>query len=327
MRQQFYTGAIVEAQLQEMMRDDNIMLMGIDIRNIGSAAGQTAGIYKAFPEEVRDERVFDCPISEMGYTGAAVGLALGGVRTICELQFGDFSAYAFDPIVNQAAKLRYLNDGKVKVPLVIRMAHGGGFLFGAQHQQIVESWFANVPGLKMISPTTPYDAKGLLISAIRDDDPVLFLESKACLYTKGECPEELYTVPIGKGKVVKEGADVTVIAWQSALLNTMAGLEELAKEGIDAEIIDPRTLVPLDIDLICESVKKTGRVVICHEAPVRGGYGGEIAAQIAERCQAELKAPIKRVGAKNIPIPFGYAEKYVLPQRAEIVAAVKETMK
>lgn len=231
--------------------------------------------------------------------------------------------YAFDSIVNQAAKIRYLSDGKDNVPLVIRAPQGMGFFFGAQHSQCVESWFMNAPGLKIAIPSNACDAKGLLKTAIRDDDPVLFLEHKACIFMKGEVPEEEYTIPFGQAKIVRTGTDVTIVAMQKMVWDSIEAAEELQKNGISVEIIDPRTLIPLDKDTIFNSVKKTGKVVIANEAPLRGSVSGEISALITEDCFEYLKAPIKRVGAANIPIPFGTNESYVLPNKNDIVAAVK----
>lgn len=323
MRTITYAQAIQEAHMEEMKRDDNILMVASDLENNAADLGQTVGLYHEFGEK----RVIDTPLSESGYVGVAVGLALGGKRTIVEVSFGDFTSYAFDAIVNQAAKIRYLSDGKLNIPLTVRTMHGSGMYFGAQHSQCIESWYMNVPGLKIVVPTTPYDAKGLLKTAIRGDDPVLFLEHKFLCFTKGEVPEEDYAIPFGQAKVVRPGTDVTIIAVQKTVLDSLVAAEELQKEGISVEIIDPRTLIPLDKDTIFTSVKKTGRVVIAHEASVRGGVGGEISAMIAENCFASLKAPIKRVGAVNIPIPFGPADSFVFPNKDDIAAAVKATLK
>lgn len=323
MRTITYAQALTEAQSEEMKRDDNIFLLGLDLKNIGSAVGQTVGLYEQFG----GERVIDTPISEAGYVGAAIGLALGGKRMIAEIQFADWSTYAFDAIVNQAAKMRYLSDGKLNIPLVVRAPNGGGYQFGAHHGQCVEGWYSNVPGLKIVLPTTAYDAKGLFKTAIRNDDPVLFLEHKLLLLMKGEVPEEEYTIPFGQANVVRSGTDVTVIAIQRMVLESLAAAEELQKEGINIEIIDPRTLIPLDKDTLFTSVKKTGRVVIAHEAPKRGGVGGEISAVIAEDCFEFLKSPIMRIGSVNMPLPFGPQECFVTPNKGDIVAAIKATLK
>jgi pyruvate dehydrogenase E1 component beta subunit len=319
MRNITYMQALQEAHIEEMKRDESIFLMGIELRNMGSGIGQTMGAYQEFGPD----RIFDTPISESGYVGTAVGLSLGGIRTIVEVQFADFLSYAFDSIVNQAAKIRYLSAGKECVPLVVRAPQGMGFFFGAQHSQCVEGWFLNVPGLKIAIPSNAYDAKGLLKSAIRDDDPVLFLEHKECIFMKGEVPEEEYIVPFGQAKIVRPGTDVTIVAMQKMVWDSLKAAEELEKEGISVEIIDPRTLVPFDKDTVFESVKKTGKVVIANEAPKRGSVSGEISALITENCFNYLKAPIMRVGAENIPIPFGVNETHVLPNANDIIAAVK----
>lgn len=323
MRKITYMQALQEAQMEEMKRDPRTFLMGIDIRHLGSGIGQTAGIYK----ELGPDRVFDTPISESGYVGVGVGMAIGGMRPIVEVQFGDFLSYAFDSVVNQASKIRYLSDGKMNVPMVIRAPEGCGMYFGAQHSQNVEGWFLNSPGLKIVMPSNAYDAKGLLKTAIRDDDPVLFLEHKLLILTnKCEVPEEEYTIPFGQAKIVKEGKDVTIIALHKLVHDSLDAAAELEKEGISVEIIDPRTIVPLDKETIFSSVKKTGRVVIAHEASVRGGVGAELSAVIADNCFKDLKAPIKRVGALNIPIPFGIQENFVLPNKDDVIAAVKATL-
>lgn len=267
------------------------------------------------------------PVSESGFTDFAVGAAMAGKRPIVEIMFADFSCYAFEAITVNASKHRYMSSGMWDVPMVVRMPQGAGFGAAAQHSQCVESWYLNSPGLKMVVPSSPYDAKGLLKSAIRDNDPVIFLEHKALLGMEGEIPEEEYTIPLGKAKIVREGKDVTVIATHTMVYESLKAAEELEKEGISIEIIDPRSLIPLDKTTICNSVRKTGRVVIAHEAHVRGGFGGEISAVIAEDCFDALKAPIKRVGSKNIPIPFGMSERYLIPTKDSIVKGIKALMK
>jgi acetoin:2,6-dichlorophenolindophenol oxidoreductase subunit beta len=317
-----YMQALQEAHMEEMKRDENIFLMGIELRHMGSGIGQTAGAFQAFGPD----RVFDTPISESGYVGTAVGLALGGIRTIVEVQFADFLGYAFDSIVNQAAKIRYLSDGKDCVPLVIRAPQGMGFYFGAQHSQCVESWFMNTPGIKIAIPSNSYDAKGLLKTAIRDDDPVLFLEHKACIFTSSEVPEEEYTIPFGEAKIVRPGTDVTIVAMQKMVWDSLEAAEELQKEGISVEVIDPRTLIPFDKETVFNSVKKTGKLIVVNEAPKRGSVSGEISALVSESCFEFLKAPIIRVGAANVPIPFGMNDVHVFPNKNDIIAAVKEIM-
>lgn len=320
MRQISYAQALNEAMAEEMRKDKNVFLMGEDVGVMGGWLGHTIGLY----EEFGAERVIDTPIAESGLANIANGMAMAGKRPILEIQFGDFLGLAFDAVGNQGPKFRYMSGGELKVPAVFRSLQGGGFGAAAQHSQCVEVWFMNLPGLKIAVPTTPYDVKGLLKAAVRDDDPVLFLEHKALLGVKGEVPEEEYIVPLGKAKVVKEGKDVTIIALQNLVYQSIEAAKELEEEGISVEIIDPRTLIPLDSQTIFSSVKKTGKVVIAHEAPKRGGVGGEISAFITENCFESLKAPIKRVAALNIPIPFGIPEKYCLPNKDHIVKAVKE---
>lgn len=324
MKEMMYCMAIAEAMKEEMERDSSTVLYGLDQTQIGGMFMQAQGLYQEFGPE----RVMDAPISENGYTEVAVGMALGGLRTIVEVQFGDFMSYAFDATANQAAKLRYLTDGQMNVPITIRATQGNGMYFGAQHSQCVEGWFMNVPGLKIVAPATSEDAKGLLKTAIRDDDPVLYLESKACMFRPGELPEgEDFLIPLGKAKVEREGTDVTVVAVQSMLFPCLEAAEELAGEGISVEVINPRSLVPLDKDTICSSVQKTGRAVIVHEAPTRGGIGAEIGSVITENCFHELKAPVRRVGSLNIPIPFGPSEEFVIPGTETIMTAIKEIVK
>jgi len=323
MREILYGQAIAEAQLEELQRDNNVVLIGLDVEKMGGSFGQCAGIIEA----IGPERVMNTPICESGYTGMGVGMAMLGKRPIVELQFADFGAYAFDSIANQAAKTRYMSGGQWTVPMVIRACQGAGFGAGAQHSQCIEGWFQNIPGLKIVVPSTPADAKGLLKAAVRDDDPVLYLEHKALLAIKGEVDDEDDVVPIGKGKIVKEGKDVTIIAYQLMLYRALEAAAELEKEGIQVEIIDPRTIYPLDVEMITDSVKKTRRALIVHEHPKRGGIGGEIAAVITENCFKELKVPVKRIGAANCPLPFGMTEQYCMPSSADIVKGVKELLK
>ncbi len=323
MREIAFSQAIMEAQMEEMQRDSNVFLIGEDVAKMGSAFGQSAGLYEKFGSK----RVFNMPVAESGYVNFGVGAAMAGKRPIVEMQFADFIVLAFDAVGNQGPKQRYMSGGELSVPMTVRAPQGAGFGAAAQHSQCVEAWFMNFPGLKIVMPSTPYDGKGLLKTAIRDNDTVLFLEHKALLSIKGEVPEEEYTIPLGEGKIVRDGTDVTIIALQAQVYQALEAAEELAKEGISAEIIDPRTLIPLDKKLIGESVKKTGRVVIVHEAPKRGGFGSEISAVIAENFFDSLRAPIIRIGAANIPLPFGMPEQYCLPNKNSIVQSVKELLK
>jgi pyruvate dehydrogenase E1 component beta subunit len=313
-----YCQALIEAQKEELLCDENVLIIGEDIETFGGCFGQTAGLYEMFG----GERVMNMPISESGYTGMGVGLAMVGKRPIVELMFADFGAYAFDSIANQAVKMRYQSGGQWKVPMVIRAAQGAGVCAGETHSQCVEGWFQNIPGLKIAVPSTPADALGLLKTAVRDDDPVLFLEHKALLGMRGEVPDGDYTIPFGEANIVREGRDVTIIAYQVMLRHAIAAAAELAEKGIEAEIIDPRTLWPFDYKKIAASVAKTGRVLIVHESPLRGGIGGEIAAFIADACFSDLKAPIKRLGAADCFIPFNEAEFFCFPNKDKIVNTV-----
>jgi len=314
--------AIVEAQMEEMERDSNVFLIGLDVGKLGGVLGQDQGLYTKFGPD----RVIDAPIGESGYANFALGAAMAGKRPIVEMQFADFAVLAVDPIGN-GAKQRYCSGGNLSTPMVVRAPQGAGLSAAATHSQCIEGWFMNFPGLKIVIPSTPYDAKGLLKTAIRDDDMVLFIEHKAMYGVKGEVPEGEYTIPLGQAKVVKEGKDITIIAIQGMVYQSLEAAEELAKEGISVEVIDPRSLIPLDKKTIGESVKKTGRVIIAHEAPKRGGVGSEISAVITENFFSSLKAPILRIGAANIPIPFGMAEQYGLPNKDDIVKAAKQLLK
>ncbi|MFZ5974243.1 MAG: alpha-ketoacid dehydrogenase subunit beta [Bacillota bacterium] len=314
--------AVNEAQMEEMERDSRVFLIGLDVGRMGGVLGQSMGLYDKFGPE----RVIDAPICESGYTGFSLGAAMAGKRPIVEMQFADFAILAVDPIGN-GGKQRYCSGGQLSIPMVIRAPQGAGMGAAATHSQCIEAWFMNFPGIKIAIPSTPYDAKGLLKTAIRDNDPVLFLEHKAMYGIKGPVPEEEYTIPLGEAKIVREGKDVTIIAIQGMVYQAMEAAEELAKEGIDAEIVDPRTLIPLDKKAIGKSVQKTGRVVIAHEAPRRGGVGGEISAVISELYFDSLKAPIMRVGAANCPLPFGMPEQYCLPNKGHVISAVKELTK
>ena len=324
MREITYQVAVREAMSQVMRENDDVYILGEDIGVYGGAFGVTRGMI----EEFGPKRVRNTPISEAAIAGAAIGSALTGMRPILELQFSDFITIAMDQMVNQAAKLRYMYGGKGKVPMVLRTPGGSGTGAAAQHSQSLEAWTAHIPGLKVVQPSTAYDAKGLLKAAIDDDNPVIFYEHKLLYQTKSDVPEELYTIPLGKADVKREGSDVTVVATAIMVHRALEAAKELEKEGISAEVVDPRTLVPLDMETIVNSVKKTGRVVVVHEAVKRGGYGGEIASNIAESEAFDyLDAPIKRLGGKPVPIPYNpELEKATVPQVPDIVQAVKETL-
>ncbi|WP_240371461.1 alpha-ketoacid dehydrogenase subunit beta [Anoxybacteroides rupiense] len=324
MREITYLEAVREAMSQEMRKNQDVYLLGEDIGVYGGAFGVTRGMI----EEFGPERVRNTPISEAAIAGAAVGSALTGMRPILELQFSDFITIAMDQLVNQAAKLRYMYGGKGKVPMVVRTPAGSGTGAAAQHSQSLEAWMAHIPGLKVVQPSTAYDAKGLLKAAIDDDNPVIFYEHKLLYKTKSHVPEEPYSIPLGKADMKREGKDVTIVATAMMVHKALEAAKELEKEGIDVEIVDPRTLVPLDEETIVESVKKTGRVVVVHEAVKRGGYGGEIASIIAESEAFDyLDAPIKRLGGLPVPIPYNpNLEKAAVPQVPDIIKAVKETV-
>ncbi len=321
MREITYAEAIREALREEMKRDERVYIIGEDVGRFGGCFGVTKGLW----EEFGDERVKDTPISETAIIGSSVGAAATGMRPVPEIMFCDFMGVAMDEITNQAAKMRYMFGGKVKLPMVVRTPVGGGLSAAAQHSQSLEAWFTHLPGLKVVMPSTPYDAKGLLKAAIRDDNPVIFLEHKMLYGVKGEVPEEEYIVPLGVADVKREGKDITIIATSMMVYKSLEAAKELEKEGISVEVVDPRTLYPLDEERILESVKKTHRAIVVHEAVERSGFGGEIVALIMEKAFEYLDAPVKRVCAKNTPIPFSPPlEKFVIPQVEDIIKAIKE---
>jgi pyruvate/2-oxoglutarate/acetoin dehydrogenase E1 component len=317
-----YLEAIREAISQEMRNNPDVFMMGEDIGIYGGAFGVSRGLL----EEFGPERIRDTPISESALAGSAVGAAMTGMRPIIELQFSDFITIAMDQLVNQGAKIRYMFGGKARVPLVVRTPGGSGTGAAAQHSQSLEAWTAHIPGLKVVQPSTAYDAKGLLKAAIDDDNPVIFYEHKLLYRTKGEVPEEPYAIPLGKADIKREGTDITVIATSIMVHRALKAAETLSGEGISVEVLDPRTLVPLDVESIVRSVKKTGRVLIVHEAVKRGGIGAEIAGVIAESEAFDyLDAPIRRLGGAAVPIPYNPAlEKAAVPQEEDIVRAVRE---
>jgi pyruvate dehydrogenase E1 component beta subunit len=315
-----FSEALREAMAEEMSRDPAVFVMGEDVGLFGGVFGVTAGLYEEFGEK----RVRDTPISEQAIVGAGLGAALVGMRPIAEIMFADFVTVAMDQVVNQAAKARYMSGGRASVPLTIRIVNGAPGSAAAQHSQSPESWFMNVPGLKIAIPSTPYDAKGLLKTAVRGEDPVLFFEHKMLYALKGEVPEEDYTVPFGEAAIRRQGTDATVIALGGVFPKTMEAAACLADRGISVEVIDPRTLVPLDTPTLVESVKKTNRVIIVHEAHRRAGPGAEIAAILAEETIGYLDAPIIRVATKNVPFPYHpELENFILPGVNDIVQAVE----
>ena len=324
MREITYRDALREALREEMLRDETVFLLGEDIGRYWKGAFK---VTKELAEEFGDERVRDTPISESAIIGVATGAAITGMRPIAEIMFGDLSALAMDQIANQAAKLTYMFGGQTKVPLVIRMPFGAGVNVAAHHSQSLEAWFLHVPGLKIAMPSTPYDAKGLLKTAIRDDNPVMFFEHKLLYNIKGPVPEEEYTVPLGVADVKRKGEDVTIVATLYMVHKSLAAAEELSKEEISVEVVDPRTLIPLDKQAIINSVKKTGRIVIVTEDCKTGGVSAEIAAVVAEEAIDYLDAPVKRVAEPDTPIPFSPPlERFVIPDEKKIIGAVKEVI-
>jgi pyruvate dehydrogenase E1 component beta subunit len=315
-----YTQAIIEALAEELERDQTVFYMGEDI-GFGGVFGLSRGLQKRFGKS----RVFDTPISETLIVGAGVGAAITGTRPIVELQFADFVAVAMDEVYNKAAKWRYMHGGQFKVPMVILAPEGAMGGAGPEHSQCPEALFWSAPGLYVVTPSTPADMKGLLKSAIRDDNPVLVMPHKALLNTSGEVPDGDHLVPLGKAAIVREGTGLTIVAWSAMVGKALEAANRLAAEGIDVEVIDPRGVRPFDFDVVINSVRKTGRLVIAHEAPIVGGPGGEVAAVIAERALMHLEAPIKRVGAADVPIPqSAYLESLVIPNVEDILAAARE---
>lgn len=315
-----FAQAVRTALREEMKRDERVVLWGEDIGVYGGVYGATTGLQREFgPERVRD-----APISEMAIVGMAVGAALMGLRPVVEIMYQDFLSHASDGIVNQAAKWRYMSGGQFTCPIVVRSPGGGGSGYAAQHSQNLEAWFAHIPGLKVVAPCMPRDARGLLKSAIRDDNPVLFLEHKSHYTYKGPVPREEEVIPIGVADVKREGTDVTVVSWSRTLLWALQAAEQLAQEGVSVEVVDARSLRPLDVDTILTSLAKTGRLVIAHEAHAFCGVGAEIVAQVAEGHLDLLKAPPRRVC--SVPVPLAYShplETAALVRADGIVDAVK----
>jgi pyruvate dehydrogenase E1 component beta subunit len=326
MREISYAEAIREAMSEEMRKDNRIIFFGEDVGIYGGAFGVSRGMVEEFGEE----RVRDTPISELGFTGCAVGAAMTGLIPIVEIMFSDFITLALEQLVNQGAKNRFQFGGQGSVPMVLRAPGGSGTGAAEQHSQSLESWICNVPGLKVVIPSTPYDAKGLLKSAIYDPNPVVFLEQKLLYRTKGPVPEpdDEYTVPLGKADIKREGKDLTVITYGRMVPRCLKIAEELAAKGTDVEVVDVRTLVPLDRETLIEAAKKTGKVLIVHEACQTGGFGGEIAAVIADsEAFFYLDAPIRRLGGLDVPIPYNpNLEAQVVPTEEKITAAIESLL-
>lgn len=319
-----YVKALKDVIAEEMRRDEKVFIMGEDVEVLGGIFGVTRDLVKEFgPDRIRNT-----PISEAGFISAGLGAACAGMRPIVELMYMDFALVAADSIVNQVAKTRYIFGGKARVPLVIRGQQGVGRGNAATHSQSLEALFMHWPGLKVAMPSTAYDAAGLLRTAIRDDNPVIFIEHKALYISKSEVPDDPeFSIPFGQARIHREGKDATVIATHTYVQKALDAAEQLAAEGIELEVIDPRTLVPLDLATMAESVRKTGRAVVVHEAHRTGGVGAEIASQLYETCFPYLDAPIERLGAKQCPLPFNLGlENAVVPQISDITRAVKRTL-
>ena len=318
-----YREALRAALLEEMESDETVFCVGEGIGERGGSYKVTEGLLARFGPG----RVMDTPLSEAGFVGLGVGAAIAGRRPVVEVLFIDFLLQTMDQVVNQAAKYRFMSGGEGRVPLVIRTQGGTGNSLAGQHSQSLEALFCHIPGLKVVMPATPADAKGLLKSAIRDEDPVIFIEHKLLYMTDGDVPEEDYSIPLGKADIKRAGTDVTLVAWSHMVLKALQAAEELAKEGVSVEVIDLRSLVPMDIPCILESARRTGRLVVAQEAVKRGGVGSDVAAIVAEQAFDALKAPIVRVAGLNTTIPFNLAlEKAAVPQVADIVAGVRSVI-
>jgi len=324
MQELAFRDVIRETLREEMRRDNSVFIMGTDVGPYGGEFRVSGDLY----EEFGDKRAKDTPISEQGIIGVCLGAAVTGLRPVAEIPFNDFITMSMDQIVNQAAKFRYTFGGQVSVPMVIRTAIGGYIRAAEQHSQCFEAWFVHVPGLKVVAPSTHDDARGLLITAIRDDDPVIFIEHKFLYPLKSQTDSKTGPIPLGKADIKRQGKDITLISYSYLVHKCISVADKLKKEGISVEVIDIRSLFPLDKDTIIESVKKTSRAVIAHEAHTRGGFGGELAAVIAEEAFEYLDSPVKRIGAKDAPIPFpSVLEDRVLPQEEDIEKTIKDVLK
>ncbi|MDT3427888.1 pyruvate dehydrogenase E1 component beta subunit [Paenibacillus forsythiae] len=320
MRKITYGEGIREALREKMLENKNVVLLGEDVGPYGGTFGVTKGLWEQFGEE----RVRDTPISEGVIVGASVGAAATGLRPVAELMFIDFLTFGMDGLVNQAAKMRYMFGGKISVPLVLRLPAGGGISAGAQHSGSLEAWVTHVPGLKVVYPSNAADAWGLMLTAIDDDNPVVYIESKVLYSQKSEVPEKVAPIPFGSAAIAREGADVSIITYGKQVHDALKAAAALAKEGIEAEVIDLRSLYPLDKETIFRSIAKTHRALVVTEEVKRGGYGGELSALIAEECFDELDAPVVRIGALNSPVPYTQVlESLVLPGAEDIVKGVK----
>jgi acetoin:2,6-dichlorophenolindophenol oxidoreductase subunit beta len=318
-----YREAVRDAMSTAMRRDEDIFIMGEDIAEMGGSMGVTQGML----EEFGPDRVRNTPISEMAIVGAGIGAAIAGMRPIVEIMYQDFTTLAMEQIVSQAAKHRYMSGGQIKVPLTIRTQGGAGWSPGAQHAQQLEAWFVHVPGLKVVFPSTPEDVRGLLWSSIYDDNPIVFFEHRTLYGIKGEVPDRIEPIDLGKARIHREGEDVTVIATGRLVHESLKAAEQAEEGGISVEVFDPRTLQPLDEDALIASVKKTNRAVVAHEAVTRMGWGAEVAAIVQEQAFDYLDAPVARVGSKFAPIPFApVMEEWVVPHAKDVLAAIKKTV-
>lgn len=312
------SAALAEALHEEMRRDERIFILGEDLVAHAGIFGQFKGIPEKFPG-----RIIDTPISESAIAGCGVGAAMTGMRPIIDFHFSDFVTCGMDELINQAAKIRYMFGGQVKLPLVFWCPDGAGLRAAAQHSQSLEAWFVHTPGLKVVIPSEPVDVKGLIKAAIRDDNPVMFFQHKKLFAKEGPVPEEEYVIPLGEAAVKREGSDVSLLCYGAGYYLCREAAEALSRDAIEAEIVDLRTLKPLDMETVATSIRKTHRAVIVHEACLSGGFGAELAARIQEELFDELDAPVKRIGAKDVPIPFSPPmEDFVLPSAADVLAAV-----
>ena len=318
-----YREAVRDALARALREDDSVFVMGEDIAEMGGSMGVTQGLLQEFgPARIRNT-----PISEIAITGAGIGAAMQGMRPVVEIMYEDFLTLSMEQLVNQAAKHRTMSGGQLEVPLTIRTQGGAGWSPGAQHAQQLESWFVHVPGLKVVFASTPEDVRGLLWSAIYDDNPVVFFEHRTLYPIKGDVPDELEPIPLGKARIQRQGEDVTVVATGRLVHESLKAAEEAEREGISVEVVDPRTLLPLDEDAIVESVRKTNRCVTAHEAVTRGGFGAELAAVVQHQAFDWLDAPVERVGARFAPLPFAPAmEQWVVPHAEDVLEAIRRTV-
>ena len=318
-----YREAVRDALVESMRADDDVFIMGEDIAEMGGSMAVTQGLL----DEFGPDRVRNTPISEMAIVGAGIGAAMAGMRPVVEIMYEDFLTLSLEQIVNQAAKHRYMSGGQIKVPLTIRTQGGAGWSPGAQHAQQLEAWLVHIPGLKVVFPSTPEDVRGLLWTSIQDDNPIVFFEHRLLYPVKGEVPAEIEPIPLGKARTIREGTDVTVIAMGPLVHRSIEAAELAEADGISVEIVDPRTLQPLDEDALVASVKKTNRVVVAHEAVTRMGFGAEVAAVLQYKAFDYLDAPIERVGAKFAPLAFApVMEQFIIPHAADVLAAIKRTV-